>query len=195
MRLDAGEQTFEAFRIQRGGSLEWARWTSSGYLLDHAQRRDTDSDLYQRVVSAPSFLKPPESPQHDGTLGRPAFRLEMATLSKSGVHALSMSKFPNDIAALADEFRRRIAATPVRPGWYLWTTPYPAVGKADIDLTEASCDTAVEKALAAAVATGDLIVRADDGIQAFMSGEHASRIAFSARTVAGDLRFGVLYAK
>jgi hypothetical protein len=49
--------------------------------------------------------------------------------------------------------------------------------------------------LSEAITTGRLIVRADDSIQAFVSGERANRIAFEARLPIGNLLFGVLSAK
>ena len=195
MRLDAGEQTFEAFRILRNGMVEWARWNSSGHLLDHAEPRDTGSETFDRVVSSPSFLNPPKPPQVDGVLVRPAFRLDMAILSGLGIDAVSMTMMPDDIAKLTDEIRRGVKAISVKPGWYIWTQPSPQIGKADIDIAEARGDSAIAMVLSEAIATGRLIVRADDGIQSFVSGERANRIAFEARLPIGNLIFGVLSAK
>ena len=195
MRLDAGEQTFEAFRILRSGMVEWARWNSSGHLLDHAEPCDMGSKTFDRAVSSPSFLNPPNPPQDDGVLGRPAFRLDMATLLGSGIDAVSMTKMPNDIAELTDEIRRRVKAISVQPGWYIWTQPYPQIGKTDIDIAEARCNSAIAMVLSEAIATGRLIVQANDSIQAFVSGERANRIAFKARLTIGNLLFGVLSAK
>jgi hypothetical protein len=195
MRLDAGEQTFEAFRILRNGMVEWARWESSGYLLNHSEPIDMGSEIFDRVLYAPSFLKSPKPCRDDGTLGCPAFRLDMATLLESGIDAVSMTRMPDDIAALTDELRRSVKAIPVQPGWYIWTQPYLKSGKADIDLAEARCDSPFAMVLLEAVATGRLIVRADNSIQAFISGERANRIAFVARLAIGNLLFGVLSAK
>jgi len=195
MRLDAGEQTFEAFRILRSGMVEWARWNSSGHLLDHAEPRDTGSEAFDKVVSSPSFLNPPKPPQDDDVLVRPAFRLDMAILSGSGIDAISMTKMPDDIAELTDVIRRGVKPIVVQPGWYIWTQPYPQIGKADIDITMARCDSAIAMVLSEAITTGRLIVRADDSIQAFVSGERANRIAFEAKLPIGNLLFGVLYAK
>jgi len=195
MQLDAGEQTFEAFRVMQSGTVEWARWNSSGYLLDLARLCETDSNIYDKVMSSPSFMDSPKPREDEGTLGREAFRFDAAILSKSGVRGFSTSKMPHDLAALSDELRRRVAATKLRPGLYVWTKPYPSTDKADIDLTKGRCDAPVERALSEALASGSLIVRADDNIQAFVSGERANRIEFSARIAVGDLRFGVLSAK
>jgi len=170
MRLDAGEQTFEAFRILRSGMVEWARWNSSGHLLDHAEPRDMGSETFDRVVSSPSF-------------------------SGSGIDAVSMNKMPDDIAELTNKIRRGVKAISVQPGWYIWTKPYPQIGKADIDISESRCDSAIAMVLSEAIATGRLIVRADDSIQAFVSGERANRIAFEAKLPIGNLLFGVLSAK
>lgn len=195
MRLDAGEQAFEAFRILRSGMVEWARWNSSGHLLDHAEPRNAGSETFDRVVSSLSFLNPPKPPQDDGVLGRPAFRLDMAIFSVSGIEAVSMSKMPNDIAKLTNEIRHSVNAVSVQPGWYIWTQPYPQIGKADIDITEARCDSAIAMMLSEAITTGRLIVQADDSIQSFFSGERAFRTAFEARLPKGNLLFGVLSAK
>ena len=190
IRLDAGEQIFEAFRILRNGNVEWARWNSSGFLLDHAEPFQLGSDNFDRVVSSPAFLKPPKQRRDDGALGRPAYRLEISTLTQSGIDAVFMTKMPDDLATLVDDIKNRIATTSVQSGWYIWTTPYPGQGTADIVLTEARNDSAVAIALSEAVATGRLIVRVEEDIQAFVSGEHANRIAFTARLAVGDLRFG-----
>jgi hypothetical protein len=195
MRLDAGEQTFEAFRILRSGMVEWARWNSSGHLLDHAGPGDMGSETFDRVVSSPIFLNPPKPPQDDGVLRRPAFRLDIAILSESGIDAISMTKMPDDIAELNDVIRRGVKPIVVQPGWYIWTQPYPQIGKADIDITMARCDSAIAMVLSEAITTGRLIVRADDSIQAFVSGERANRIAFEAKLPIGNLLFGVLSAK
>lgn len=195
MRLDAGEQTFEAFRILRNGMVERARWNSSGRLLDHAEPRNMGSEIFDKVVTSPSFLNPPKSPQDDSVLGRPAFKLDIATLSGSGIHTVSMTKIPDDIAELTDEIRRSIKAISVQPGWYIWTQPYPQIGKADINITESGNDSAIARALSEAVKTGKLIVRADDSIELFVSGERAYRIAFEAELAIGNLLFGVLTAK
>lgn len=195
MRLDAGEQTFEAFRILRSGTVEWARWNSSGHLLDHSEPLGMGSETFDKVVSSPSFLNPAELPQDDDVLVRPAFRLDMAILSRSGIDAVSMTKMPDDIAELTDVIRRGVKPIPVQPGWYIWTQPYPQIGKADIDITEARCDSAIAMVLSEAITTGRLIMRADDSIQAFLSGERSNRIAFEARLPIGNLLFGVLSAK
>lgn len=60
IQLDAGEQTFEAFRILRNGMVEWARWNSSGFLLDRSEPFDMGSETFDQVVSSPVFLKPPD---------------------------------------------------------------------------------------------------------------------------------------
>ncbi len=195
MNIDAGKQTFEAFRILRSGMVEWARWNSSGHLLDHAEPRDMCSKIFDRIVSSPSFLNPPKPPQDDGVLKRPAFRLDMVILSGSGIDAVTISKMPDDIAELIDDIRRGVKAISVQPGWYIWTQPYPQIGKADIIIAEAKRDSAIAMLLSEAVATGRLIVRADDSIKSFVSGERANRIAFKARLPTGDLLFGVLFAK
>jgi len=195
MRLDAGEQTFEAFRILRSGMVEWARWNSSGYLLDHAEPRDMGSEIFDRIVSSASFSTPPKPPQDDGVLRRPAFRLDMATFTGSGIEAVSMTKMPDDIAKLTDELRRGVKAISVQPGWYIWTKPYPQIGKADVSVADARSDSAIAIVLSKAISTGRLILRTDDSIQTFISGERANRIAFEARLPTGNLLFGVLRAK
>ena len=195
MRLDAGEQTFEAFRILRSGMVEWARWNSSGHLLNHAEPRNMGRETFDRVVSSPSFLNPPNPPQDDGVLVRPAFRLDMAILSGAGIDAVSMTKMSDDIAELIDEIKRGVKVITVQPGWYIWTQPYPQIGKTDIDIAEARCDSAIAIVLSEAIATGRLIVQADDSLQAFVLGERANRTAFKARLPIGNLLFGVLSAK
>lgn len=194
-RLDAGRQTFEAFRILRSGMVEWARWNGSGHLLDHADSCDMGSETFDRVVSSPSFLNPPKLPREDGVLVRPAFKLDMAILSGTGIDAVSMTNMPDDIAELTDEIRQATKAKSVQPGWYIWTQPYLQIGKADIDIAEARCDPAIAMALWEAIATGRLIVRADESIKAFVSGERASRIAFTVRLPIGNLLFGLLSSK
>jgi hypothetical protein len=195
-RLDAGEQTFEAFRVLRNGRIESARWTSSGLLLDHAQLREPGSKMFDRVLSSPSVLNPSAAPRDDAALKRPAFRLEVAAFSGATVRVfLSMAEMPDDLARLTDEIRQRQVATPVAPGWYLWTKPYPTSGSADIDLTASKCDSAVDRALSGAVETGSLVVRVSESVCAFISGERASRVEFSARIVGGDLHFGVISAQ
>ena len=168
MWLDAGKQTFEAFRILRSGKVEWARWNSSGHLLDYAEPYDTGSETFNRIVSSPSFLNPPKPPQDAGVLGRPAFRIDMAIILESGIEAVSMTKMPDDIANLIDEIRRGIKAISVQPGWYVWTQPYPQISKADIEIANARCDSAIAKALSEVIETGRHIVRADDSIQSFI---------------------------
>lgn len=195
MRLDAGQQTFEAFRILRTAGVEWARWDSSGYLLDHAQIHGESGAVYDRVLSSPSFANHPEPSADGGALGRPAFRLELATFSPSGIRVVSLGKMPDDLAGLTEDIRRRLAPTPVETGWYVWTKPYPAGSHPDVALADAGCGTAVEKALSVAIATGSLIVRADSGIRAYVSGERTSRSEFSASIAEGGLRFGILFAK
>lgn len=195
MWLDAGKQTFEAFRILRSGKVEWARWNSSGHLLDHAKPFDTDSETFNKAVSSPSFLNPPKLHQDAGVLGRPAFRLDMAIILKSGIKAISMTKMPDDIANLIDVIRRGIKAISVQSGWYVWTQPYPQISKADIEIANAMCDSAVATALSEAITTGRLIVKADDSIQSFIKGERANRIFFEARLPTVNLIFGVISAK
>jgi len=196
MRLDAGELTFEAFRILRSGMVEWARWNTSGHLLGYAEPRNMGTETFDRVVSSPSFLNPPKPHKYDSILGRPAFRLDIAIFSRSGIDAVSMAKMPDDIAKLTDEIRSGIQAISVQPGWYIWTQPYPQIGKADVDIAEAMCDSAIAMVLSNAVATGRLIVRVEaDTIQSFVSGERANRIAFEARLPIGNMLFGVLSVK
>ena len=195
MQLVAGKQTFEAFRILRSGMVEWARWNSSGHLLDLADPHDAGSEAFDKIVSSPSFLNPPKPSLNDGTRGRPTFRVDMATLSESGIKAVSMTKIPDDIAEIIEVIRRSVKAISVQPGWYIWTQPYPPIGKADIDLADARCDSAIAMVLSEAIATGRLVVRADNSIQAFLSGERANRIAFEARLAKGNLLFGVLFAE
>lgn len=195
MQLNDGVQTFEAFRIMSSGMVEWARWNSSGYLLGHAEPYDMGSEIFNRIVSSPSFLSPKKTSNDDGVLGRPGFRLDIATLSKSGIKVISISERPDDIAKFTNELRRNIKVIPIQPGWYIWTQPYIESGKADIDLTEANDGSAIAIVLSEAVVTGRLIVRADDSIQAFISGENAHRIAFDAKFALGTMLFGVLSAK
>lgn len=195
MQLDAGEQTFEACRISRSGRVEWARWNSSGFLLTHAQPIDMGSETFDRVVSSSAFLKPSELHRDDGTLGRPGSRIDVVSVSKSGVDIISMAKMPDDIVALIEKIKSGAEAVPVPPGWYIWTKPYPPADRVDIDLTKATCETAVERALSDSIAYGRLIVRTDDTVQEFVSGENAYRSAFSARMAVGDLLFGIVSAR
>lgn len=195
MRLDAGTQIFEAYRILHSGMVEWARWDNSGHLLAYAEPRDMGSGAFDRAVSSPGFQNPPKPPQDDGALGRPGFRLDMAILSGSGIDAVSMNEMPDDMAELTDEIRRGIKPISVQPGWYIWTQPYPPIGEADIDIAEARGDSTIARLLSESAATGRLIVRADERVQAFVSGERANRIAFEARFAGGNLLFGVLSAK
>ena len=194
-RLDAGEQTFESLRVLRNGMVEWARWNSSGTLLDHAGPFDAGSETFDQIVSSPAFLKPPEPRRYTGILGRPAYKLEITTVTQSSIETVVLHKMPDDLAALTDRLKRRVPAAPVQPGWYMWTKPYPRQGPADIDLTETRVDSAAAMTLSDAVTTGKLIVQADDSVKAFVSGERSTRIAFVARLVIGDLHFGVLSAK
>jgi hypothetical protein len=197
MQLDAGEETYEAFRILGNGRIEWARWTSYGYLLDYSQSHDGDSDIFNRVLTARSVLKPSKPHRDDGALGRRGFWLEIATLSKSGAQITIVNEIAADLAALIDELRRDVTPAVVQPGLYVWTRPYSLgwFDKPDIDLRRVECDSAVTLALAEALATGQLIVRADDGIQTFIAGERANRIAFSAKLAVSALLFGIVSAK
>ena len=193
MQLDAGEQTFEAFRILRDGMVEWARWNSSGYLLEHAEPRNMGSGTFDKLVSTQSFLNPPKPHfMDDGTVGRPSSNLQVTTVSKSGIDTIEMIRTPDDIATFIDNLRRSVKATPVQPGWYVWTVPYTRNDVVDIDLATGKCDSAVAMALSEAVTTGRLIVRADNNVQEFISGEKAFRSAFGARISIGDMLFGVI---
>lgn len=193
MHLNEGEQTFEAFRISRDGNIEWARWNSLNEFLDYGKTLGMGNEMFERVLLSETFLDPPKPSQNDGALGRLAYTLEIATLSESGTHTLSMTKMPDDIAVLVNELRRSVVATPMKRGWYLWTKPYQSIDKPDIDLTSARCNSGIEEVLSEAIATGSLVARADDSIQTFISGEHAYRTTFSARIIEGGLYFGILY--
>jgi hypothetical protein len=197
MRLDAGVETFEAFRILSSGRVESARWNSLRNLLDHAKLHDKGSERFERVLSAAGRLKRPEPRQGDDTLGRLALWFEVATMSKSGTDITRVTEVPDDFAVLIQELRADVTALPMEAGWYVWTRPYSlgSLDHPDIDLTTSECDSAVTHALSQAMATGGLIVPANDDIQAFISGEHASRVAFSARLAIGALLFGVVAAK
>lgn len=194
MRLDAGIQTFEAFRILRSGMVEWARWDSSRNLLDHAQPLHMGSETFDRVVSSPSFLNPPKPTNENDVLKRQAFRLDMAILSGSGIKAVSITKMPNDISEIIEKIRSGVKPIAVQPGCYIWTQPYPQIGRADIDITGANRDSAIAMVLDESIASGRLIVRADDSIKSYFSSEHANRIAFLAKLPIGNLLFGVLFA-
>lgn len=195
MRLDAGEQTFEALRIRHDGLVERARWNSLGFLLEYSEPSYFGSEIFNQVLSSAAFLKPPQLSKNDGALGRPSYRLEITALIPSGIDAVFMHQMPADLASLVEMLKSATRATSPQSGWYIWTNPYPAQGKVDVDLTGTGCDSAVTQALSRSLATGRMIIRADDSIQEFASGERASRIAFVARFSLGDLRFGILSTK
>lgn len=191
-QLDAGEQTFEAFRILRNGRVEWARWNSSGLLLNYMESVEVGRDTFDRIVSSNIFQNSSYQSQNEDVLGHPAYRLEITTLTQSGIGAVFMHEMPNDLATLVQDIKHRAVAAPVQPGWYVWTQPYPLDGNADVDLSEPRCNSVVAKALSEAVTTGRLIVLAEDSIRDYISGQRKSRTTFVARLAEGDLRFGVL---
>ena len=172
MLLDAGKETYEAFRILSTGRLERARWTSYGYLLDHSEFHGGDRELFERVRTARSVLQPSKRHRQEGALGRMVFWFEIATLAKSGTQSTLVNEVPDNVVTLIDDLRRIATPTSIQPGWYVWTRLY-SLGGLDtpgIDLRRVECDSAVTMALVEALATGQLIVRADDAIQAFISG-------------------------
>jgi hypothetical protein len=194
MQLDAGEQTFEAFRILPDDVVEWARWNSGGSLLDHAQPFKMNHGIFNKVLSLPSFANPPGPAPEDGALGRPAFRLDMASFTGARVKMISLPDMPEDMAQLISELRDMVQenTTPPRPGWYVWTQPYASVHNPDIDLSEDRCNSPACRAVLQAVKTGKMIVQADSCIQTFISGGRSHRSAFFAKVSLGSLLFGVL---
>ncbi|NOY35841.1 MAG: hypothetical protein GXP44_02920 [bacterium] len=195
MRLNNGEQTFEAFRISRGGMVERAHWNSSGYLLGYSGPLTMNDKIFDKAVSSLNRLNSSKSPAKGSALGRPGFRLDIVTQSDSGVKAASTTKMPDDIAILLNELRRGVKAVPAKTGWYIWTQPYPRINKPDIDLAVDGRDSVVAKALIEANKTGRLIIKVDDSIQKFISGERAYRMVFEAKLGQKNLIFGVLTAK
>jgi hypothetical protein len=195
MKLDAGDQTFEAFRIRPDGMTEWARWNSSGVLLNLGALRDAKRKDYQKVLSFASVSSARHWLQGGGAPGRPAFRLEIAAVSRSGIRARSMTSMPQNLATLVDELRKRVAVTALRSGSYVWTKPYINTGDIDIDLTTGKCDAGIAAALSGAVVSGSLVVRASDTVRRFVSGERANRMEFVVRIALGEMRFGVVSAR
>lgn len=195
MRLDAGVQTFEAFRVLDNGIVEWARWNSSGYLLDHAKPCNMGSDIFDRITSSPSFSSPPD-PSQKNVVGRPAYRVEMTIMSGSGIESVSMRKMPVDISDITYEIRRNIEPASVKPGWYVWTQPSLEIDNPDIVIGGANCDSGIGETLSKAIAAGRLVVPVgDDNVEAYVSGERANRNVFTAAFPDGILLFGILSAE
>lgn len=195
MRLDAGVQTFESFRVFENGIVEWARWNSSGFLLDHAKPCNMGSDIFDRIRSSPGYSSPPD-PSSKNVVGRPAYRVEMTIMSGSGVESVSMSEMPVDIADITHEIRRNLEPAPVKPGWYVWTQPSLEIDNPDIVIKGTSCDSGIAETLSKAIAAGRLVVPAEnDNVEAFVSGELANRNVFTAGFPDGILLFGILSAK
>ena len=195
MRLQAGEKVFEAFRIQQDGTAEWAKWNSSGHLINHTAPFNTGAVVYDGIVSSSSYLNPPEPSQYGSVLGRPAFRLDIATFSGSGVKAVSMNKMPDDITEYIQKIMQGVKPTSLRSGWYVWTQPYPGRDQPDIDMTTENRHSTLVATLWKGIRVGGLIIRSDNTILPFMTRERAKRIAFVSRFPTGNLLFGVLSAK
>lgn len=190
MQLDAGKQIFEDFRILSTDVIEWARWDSNGALLGHAIQRNAGKKYYDRLLSLSWFSK--SINQSNDALGRPAFRLDLAHVSKSAVRLSTMTTMPNDLASVIGDMRTRLAPESIVDGLYLWTKPFGAGGPADIDLTQGLCSSGISKTLMETLNTGRLLVHSNLGTREFRTGERANRIEFIAKTQTGSIRFGVV---
>lgn len=194
-KLDAGEQTFEAFRVLRDGRIESAIWNTSGRLLRYSESQNLKPDYFNNIVSLKKLYKSYKSPSLWGNkIGpRQVFSLEISTNIGGEISITESQYFPDSVLTFTDDLRRRMESVKVQSGWYVWTKPYNApMEKADIDLTKVKTDSAVVAALLVAINTGKLIVKADDSIQTFVSGENAYRSVFVAKLAKGQMTFGVL---
>lgn len=192
--LDAGEQNFEAFRVLGSGSIEWARWNSSGYLLSYAEPQPIDVKIFNKILKFKKLLPllAPSLLGNDAKSPR-VYNLEIADVSGGKVSVAETANMPSEVLVLIKEIKQTINVIKVQPGQYLWTIPYSApLENIDIDLTQTNCDSPVSKALSQVAGTGRLIVRADDTIRSFVSEENAYRTAFIAKFALGQLLFGIL---
>lgn len=193
MQLDAGKQVFEDFRIQSTNEIEWVRRDSNGTLLDHGVQRDINKRYYEKVMALPSMkIQSKANLQNNTVFGRPAFNLEFALVSKSGVRLSTMATMPDDIAIAIKELRSQIIPDNSVVGSYMWVKPFGASGQADIDLTQGVCNSDIEKTIVEALNTGRILSRLDLGAHEFNSGERANRFEFIAKTKSGAIRFGVI---
>ena len=196
MRLDAGVQTFESFRILRDGTAQWARWNSLGRLLAQAGPKMVSPELFDSVVSHKRTSTGREPADNHGIVrGRPASRVSLVHLFESKVEMAAWSDLPDDIAAVQEQILGGLAAMPVQPGWYVWTEPVPLADQPDLTISETDGNSALVTALLEAAVTGRLIVRAGEGVSRFMSGARAHRIVFKASVHGVGLGFGILSHK
>lgn len=200
-QLDGDERTFEKFRILRNGIVEWARLNESGHLLDYAEPRNMDRELFNKIITTQSFLSPP----HEGTIWEGweeghRYPLEIVAMVNSDYKQISLNSIPIDISILIDDLRRNIKAKPTQPGWYMMSLvlvpkPYDSeigLGFGDvniIDLTKSECDSGIAKDISEAIKAGRFISRIDDGsIQPFIFNKSTSK-PFIAKFTGGSLVF------
>jgi hypothetical protein len=194
MKLDAGVQTFEAFRLHPDGLVEWARWNSGGALLGLGMFQERAARSYETALASASFSERSPDVRNDGPLGRPAASVELTAVSTSAVRTRLIDGMPEDLQTLTDRLRRRVKRVTPRAGSYVWTRPHQTAAAADVDLV-GQCDDGMARLLEEAARSGRLIVGPHAAARAFASGERASRMEFIAKIAIGELRFGVLSVK
>ncbi len=194
--LDAGVHTFDALRIMRDGTVEWASWNSFGYLLSHAEPQKLEPEIFDRAVTYKDSLVARTAWFKLGiSEPGPIFHLEMCVVLDGKMRISASTALPNDLSKLLKDIRGRMPASKVYPGKYIWTQPYNAPEeKADMDLTQADCGSTIAKALSQA-ASGRLVIKADDDLSAFGTEENVYRGAFIAKYANGQLLFGILSTK
>ena len=195
-RLDAGVQTFEAYRLSRAGRGEWAQWDNAGRLLGRALPRPIDGPAHYAALVAAASPAGVASASTQPAEGR-AFHVSVARIGAGGRSFADYDEMPAELGQALADLRRLLPQTPAATGPGLWLLPQRGIsGAIDVDLRRAECiPGSVASLVAGAMSAGVLITPIDVRVARSLMSQNKARWAFGANGANGYTLFGVVSAR
>lgn len=194
-RLDAGQNTREAYRLSDDGTLSRAIWNDNNQILNLYESVYIGESAYSDAVQTLLAVEEKQRiPSNDGLIQSPSvLTVEIAIVRQQQPVDFTFRNEPsNDLDRLLFDWEQQIQMTEPVQGSYVWTMPGPAeAGDADISISRPDCESGIAKAVEDGVLGPDVVIGASEGVAQYLEN---GRSRYIARSANGFVYFGFLSA-